>query len=104
MNQQEVTAKIVVTVSLTNGKEIAHTYDLPSNDKGIEKLLDTIAGSIVEGLIRRTSFTLAFGTPFSFSVYNIDKVIGVRLSFVGSKELEERIAKLSKKKMGFLKD
>jgi len=102
MSKEEVKAQIIVTVSVTSGEKILHTYPLPSNGKEIEKLLDKITDMIADGLVERTSFTLAFENPFS--VYNRDHVISVGYRGVGSKELKEHLAKLTKKKMGYLKD
>jgi len=101
MKQQSETINFVCTVLLTNGREISHTYDVPSNEERAKEFIGEMVDMLHDGLQERNPPILLLKHPDI--LYNIDNVMSVRWNFIDSKELNERMAELAKKKIGFLK-
>ncbi len=95
----DIVAKITIKVYLVSGREITHTYDVPTSEKELQEFFKDMVGREL-ALGRDSTNYLYFENPSI--IYNTDNVEGVELSSVGVKELESFLRK-AQASMGFLK-
>ena len=95
----EIIAKMLIKVYLVSGREITHTYELPTSEKEFKNLIKDKVGRTV-ALMRDRKKHLYFENQNI--TYNADNVEGIEISSIGVKELESLLEK-AQSGIGFIK-
>jgi len=95
----DIVAKIIMKVYLVSGREITHTYELPTSKKEVPEFIKGLVWRAM-ALVRGEIKFLHFENPHTF--YNIDNVEGIGISSIGVEELETLLRK-AQSGIGFTK-
>lgn len=94
-----IIAKIIIKVYLVSGREMIHTYKVPTSDKEFGEFVTDMVGRTGALMRDRIAF-LYFENPRI--TYNVNNVEGIEISSIGVKELESLLRK-AQAGVGFIK-
>lgn len=92
-------SKIIMKVYLVSGREITHTYELPTSKKELPEFIKGLVWRTT-ALVQGKAKFLHFEHPYIF--YNVNNVEGIEISSIGVKELGTLLRK-AQSGIGFTK-